>query len=296
MVDFLLSAADITSIGQQPEISEFSGVPNRGYNAVVFGRTFALALAAFLTFFLSSLATAQNTASGLASKMVQTYLQWGPKANSPGAILTLKEISSDGGKFGYRLFANGLPPSHMYTLVQWPVTSLNPVPSLQGVTFNPAGLALCAGQPGTCGDPAKPNDPIDLIVAATTGEPFRFAVLAQDDPKIHAFVKVVPLPNIARDKGCSLEATLLLQHAELIVVEGSNFPPEAALKMTSNSEGEIKTADKKSDAAGHSVFAIMPAKAGLKSGVIKIELSSASCSPGVSVAWSSMAGNSPPTN
>jgi hypothetical protein len=232
-----------------------------------------------------SVATIRQLAAG----MVKEYMAWGPNLNSPGIELNLKEVSREGGKFVYSLYAHGLPRDHTYTMVQWPVTQSHFSNALSGVTFDESGLAICQGKPGTCGEPAKPNDPIQLVVFPAKGEPFRFGIITTDDPKLRALVKVVPVPNVAEDKGCRLEAVLLMPHAELILLQATKFAPNARLTMTGDSEGEIHKSQPTSDARGEYTSALMPAKAELKSGTIKIRLEGPTCSPQVSVDWANLA-------
>src|SRR5437899_8639595 len=63
----------------------------------------------------------------LATGMVKAHRGWGPGLNAPGAALTLEETSHEGGVVVYTLYASGLPRDRIYTLIQWPVTSLKPV-------------------------------------------------------------------------------------------------------------------------------------------------------------------------
>ncbi len=131
----------------------------------------------------------------VAKQMLAAYRNWGPGLNTEGVTLTVTGAPRGGGALAYRLHADGLPRNHVYNLLQWPVTQLSLSVALPGVTFDESGLAICAGQPGTCGDPAKPNDPSDVVVLPAKGEPFRFGVVAEDDEKLRAFVKIVPVPN-----------------------------------------------------------------------------------------------------
>ena len=224
-----------------------------------------------------------------ASGIVKQYIVWGPKLNPPGVELTLKELSRERGKFVYNLYAHGLPRDHTYTIFQWPVTQLKPTAAVSGVTFDESGLAICQGKPGTCGDPASPNAHVNIMIFPAEGEPFRVSAIAKDDYKLQAFAKVVPRPNAAEDKGCRVEAVLLMPHAELILLQASNFPANTRLTMIADSEGEIQKTQPTTDAKGEYTYALMPAKAGLKSGSIKVRLEGPNCAPQVSVPWASAA-------
>lgn len=226
----------------------------------------------------------------LATAMVKAHNAWGVKLNSAGAVLTLAETVRDQGRISYRLYAKGLPLDHIYSLLQWPVTQKEPSVALTGVTFDKSGMAICAGKSGMCGDPAKPDDPIDLQTFPVKGEPLRFAIVAQDDPQLRALVKIVPVPNRGEDKGCQVEAVLLMPHAELIWLEAINFPPNTELALAQDSEGEIHESKAKADSTGLYEWAIMPAKAGLRRGTIKIRVQGPACGPSLSVPWG-IAGN-----
>jgi hypothetical protein len=260
-------------------------------NVIVYGAFAALAVAS-----AEGVATGQAAPDAgaiseaqvreLAAGMVKAHRGWGPGLNAPGAALTLEETSHEGGVVVYTLYASGLPRDRIYTLIQWPVTSLKPVVALSGVTFDRLGRAICAGKPDTCGDPAKPDDPIDLTSSPAKGEPFRFEVVAEDDETLRAFVKIVPLPIVAEDKGCRLEAVLLMPRAALVLLQATNFPPDVDIAMTSDSEGEVHKTRPRTDAKGAYVSAIMPAKAHLMNGTVKIHIKGPSCDPQISVPWS----------
>lgn len=226
-----------------------------------------------------------GNAQATAETMIRMHNGWGERMNSSGAVLKLLETGRANGRIVYRLHAEGLPVDHIYSLIQWPVTQRQPVVALQGVTIDNSGTAVCAGRQGTCGDAAKPDDPIDLQTAPVRGEPLRFALVAQDDPKLRAAIKVVPIPYSGADKGCRVDGVLLTPHGELLSIEGSGFPANTEVVLAQNSEGEVHQAPQKSDAAGKVVWALMPAKAGSKTGTVKIQVKAPGCRPEVSVPW-----------
>ena len=227
----------------------------------------------------------QQTPAQMAESMVKADRAWSEKLNTGGAILTLVETARTNGRISFRLHAEGLPAGHVYSLLQWPITQRQPVVALPGVTMNAAGIAVCAGKPGTCGDASKPDDPIDLQTAPAQGEPLRFALVAQDDPNLRAAVKLVPIPNSGADRGCRVEAVRLTPHAELISVEASGFPANTEVNIIQNSEGEQQDGRRKTDETGKIVWAVLPVKAGSQSGSITIQVKASGCSPQVSVAW-----------
>jgi len=224
-------------------------------------------------------------ATQLAAAMVKANDAWGEKLNSNGAVLTLQETARNGSGISYRLYGKGLPTDYVYTLLQWPVTQKEPTAVLKGVTFDKSGLAVCAGKSGTCGDPSKPDDPIDLRTSPVKGEPLRFAIVAQEDAQIRAALKTVPVPIVGKDNGCQLQAVLLTPHAELLWLEATKIPIHSELTITQDSEGEVLKRNAQADEAGRYAWAAMPAKAGLKTGTVKIRIQTPSCNPQVSVRW-----------
>jgi hypothetical protein len=182
------------------------------------------------------------------------------------------------------MYATGLPREGTYTLLTWPVTQRGPSELLRGITFDESDLAVCAGTPGTCGSPDRPNDPIDVVLKPVSGEPSRLALISADQ-SIKIFAKIVPIPLRGEDKGCTVEAVLLTPGAEIVFIEGTGFPPNSEVVMDSESEGERHGAKAKADANGRYVSAILPYKQGLVRGTAKVSLRSAACSPGLSFPW-----------
>ncbi|MDP8988800.1 MAG: hypothetical protein M3N41_01800 [Acidobacteriota bacterium] len=218
------------------------------------------------------------------NRLVKAHQAWGPAASTPHTSLLLKEASREGPVIRIRMYATGLPKEGTYTLITWPVTQRGPEESLRGVTFDESGLLVCAGTPGTCGSPDKPNDPIDLALRPVPGEPARFGLVSMDG-SIKVFAKIVPLPLKGEDKGCSVEAVLLTPGTELVLIEGTGFPPNSDIILGSESEGERHAGKAKTDADGRYVSGILPYKQGVAGGTTKVNLKSAVCSPSVSFPW-----------
>ena len=234
--------------------------------------------------------TAPMTAAdvrAMASALVEGHMGWGPELNSAGASLAVREASRDGGTVTFGLRQTGLPKDKVYVLYHWPVTQLKPVPALTGVTFDDNGVAICAGRPGTCGKADKPNDPVELTAVPAPGEPFRFAVAAVDDPAIKAYVKVVPVPVEAEDKGCRLRGVVLLPRGTLLAIEATGFPASSVIGFHTESEGEIHDTKPTTDAAGRYLSAVLPVKAGVERGTVKIRAVAGECKPEISFPWSS---------
>lgn len=220
-----------------------------------------------------------------AIQLFQMHDFWGPKASSPNLTLSLVEESQVGASFRYGLKATGVPAGAVFTLGAWPVTQKQPEDVLHGVTFNKDGVGICAGRPGTCGDPANPDDPIHIPFVAVPGEPIRVAIVSSDGA-LKAFAKVVPIPVQGEDRGCKVSATLLTPGAELLFLEGTGFAPNSEIVMASDSEGEKHDfKGKGADAQGRYTSAVLPYKTGLTHGTVNIVLKGSSCSPAVKVAW-----------
>ncbi|HEX5423993.1 MAG TPA: hypothetical protein VFW94_10615, partial [Candidatus Acidoferrales bacterium] len=148
-----------------------------------------------------------------ATRLANIQRDWGPKLNSPGVGISLKEMgrqkTDKGTAVRYRIFATGFPPDGTYSLNTLDL-NLNASTALEGITLDKSGLAICAGRPGTCSSGA-PDDPIDLEILAARGEPKRFGFVSQDGTT-KAFISVIPFPIVGTDHGCSAEAILLLAH------------------------------------------------------------------------------------
>lgn len=224
----------------------------------------------------------------LAQKLANVQRNWGgPSMNSPDANLVLKETGRrDAGSFmavSYRLVAKGLPAEKTYTLVTVSF-DLKTAPVMQGVTLDGAGMAICAGRDGTCGNSAKPNDPIDLVIPAAKGEPKRFG-LVSDDGESKAFAYAVPFPLRSENHGCSIESLLLLQNGEAVLLHGGGFPPGADVRYDTSSEGESHSANLRADESGNVWSVALPFVAGKSHGATKASFKSGSCNPSLTYQW-----------
>jgi hypothetical protein len=225
-----------------------------------------------------------------AQNLMKLHQVWGSRASTPNMSVAIKEASRSGDVLSLRLYADGLPKDKTYTIVQWPVTQARPSDLMSGVTFDSAGLAVCAGTPGTCVGNG-PNDPIDLLSRPVPGEPVRFAAIS-DDHKIKAFAKIVPVPIKGEDRGCTIEAVLLTPDASLLWIEATGFTPNGTLKINGNSEGEHHDGTVKADANGGYIFSVEPFKKGLNQGTIQLTLQESKCSPSIKVPWGHRGANS----
>ena len=252
-------------------------------------RKSALAFAlAFISFTPVSARRPQQDSSvdSTFAQLAEVQKNWGPKMNSEGASITLKEISrkrtADGTAVVYRLIGMGLPKDRIYSILT-PRLDLQYSPSTPGVMLDAKGQAICPGKPDTCTG-QKPNDPIDLLVLAARGEPKRFAV-ASEDNELHAFAYVVPFPIQGKDKGCTAEAVMLTANAEAMLIHGAGFPPGSEVKFLVVSEGEPHERTSKADGEGALYDVALPFVQGKTHGKARIMLQSSACNPSVTFDW-----------
>jgi hypothetical protein len=220
------------------------------------------------------------------SRMAKVQKNWGPKMNTSGVRITLKEVkrvmTPQGTSVYYHLLETGLDTGQVYTLFS-ATLQLSTVPALEGVTFSESGLGVCAGRDGTCsGD--KPNDPIDLVMFAAKGEPKRLAVVSANS-EYKAFTYVVPFPIVGEDRGCTVEVILLSAKAEAVLIHASGLTPTRDVHFTGVSEGEIQRNDSKADEEGNYYQAALPFVKGKSHGSAKATIQSSGCSPSVSFEW-----------
>lgn len=216
-------------------------------------------------------AGAQQSVSRLAS--IQT--NWGSKMNSPGASVTVKETSrkSTGRQtvVFYRILTSGMPKDKTYSLVTTPF-NLQSMVATNGVTLDDSGQAMTSGSP------------LDLGVVAAKGEPKRFS-LVSDDGQSKVFFYVTPFPVRGANRGCTVEETLLLQHAEAVLIQGSGFPPNSTIHVRASSEKELQESDLKADDSGDVSTVFLPFVKGKTDGTGTVTLSSQTCSPSLKYRW-----------
>jgi hypothetical protein len=90
----------------------------------------------------------------------------------------------------------------------------------------------------------------------------------------------------AEDAGCRLRGVVLMPHGLLIGVETSGFPADTAIDFHSDSAGEIHDSKPKTDANGRYITAVLPVKAGVATGNVKIRAAASACKPEISLPWS----------
>lgn len=218
-----------------------------------------------------AVARAQQSVSHLAN----IQMNWGLKMSSPGVSVVVKETArkSTGQQtvVFYRIFTSGMPKDKTYSLVTTPF-NLQSMVATNGVTLDDSGQAMTSGSP------------LDLGVVAAKGEPKRFS-LVSDDGQSKAFFYVTPFPVKGTDHGCTVEETLLLQHAEAVLIQGSGFPPSSTVHMKASSEKEVHEGDLKADALGNVSTVLLPFVKGKTDGRASVALSSLTCSPSLKYQW-----------
>ncbi len=210
---------------------------------------------------------------------------WNPKSNSPGASITVSEVErSQEHQIYYQLTASGFPSTLKYKIVTWPANRLTPQVGMAGVTLDAAGLAVCAGTPGTCKG-VGPNSPIHMQFTPVKSEPIRLSLVSDDEKHLQAFISLVPIPNRVTDKKCSLEEVMLAPNSSLVALQGSGYEPNSDLQFLSESEGEHHDGQLKADSDGNFYFALGTGVKGKEKGRTKVSVTSHGCSLSLTFPW-----------
>jgi hypothetical protein len=231
---------------------------------------------------------AQNDAEVQAQRLVQQLVSmhagWA-KVSTPGASVQIKEVLRQGAVREYHFFVSGLPDDALYTMVEWPVTAREPSTELEGISIGKDGIVMCAGRsPEQCGDPKKPDDPIEFILQPVRGEPFRFALISSDSQYKIAFI-IVPEPIQSEDKGCHIDVVRLLPKFETAYVSGSGFSPAADVHFDTRSYNEEHPLTATADSHGNLHFALMPFVAGHDHGTTTLKALEDTCGPELKFDW-----------
>lgn len=204
----------------------------------------------------------------------------------PGTSIEAKEVSRKGtvGKdlvVRYHLLVNGFPPSTLFRCLQWPANADKPSIVLEGITAGKDGLLMCAGRaPEQCGDPKKPDDPIEFTIMPLKGEPSRFAFIASNsEAKIGTVI--VPVPIEVKDNGCTLKAVRLTSKFELAFISGEGYQPKTDVHYKVTSEEMSNDFVIKSDEHGVIRTGVVPFHAKKDKGVARVKIVESKCSPEV---------------
>jgi hypothetical protein len=206
----------------------------------------------------------------------------------PGTSIEAKEVFRKG-KSGkdlvvqYHIFVKGIPPETLFQAIRWPVGADKPSSLIHGISVGKDGVLMCAGRTEEqCGDPKKPDDPIEFTFMSLKGEPNRLAFLSSD-VKIGAVI--VPDPVEASDKGCTLNAVRLTPKFELAFLSGSGYPADTDIHYRVVSTERTTDAVIRSDSKGVIRVSVVPFPGKKNKGTVTVKVTEAQCSPEVSYEW-----------
>ena len=204
----------------------------------------------------------------------------------PGMSIEAKEVSRKG-KSGkdlvvqYHIFVKGVPPDTLFQELNWPPTAEKPSLVLPGISVGKDGILMCAGRnPEQCGDPKKPDDPIEFIVLPLKGEPSRFAFVSSDI----RIGTVIVAPIEATDKACTISLVRLTKYFDLALMSGSGFPPNTDIHYSIFSETNRPFVIK-ADSNGKIRVGLVPSHEKKKHGTATVKINEAVCSPQASWEW-----------
>jgi hypothetical protein len=204
-----------------------------------------------------------------------------------GMSIQAKEVSRRGesGKdlvVQYHIFVTGVPAGTLFQSIDWAVNAEKPTSSLEGISVGKDGILMCAGRTEEqCGDPKKPDDPIEFTFMPLKGEPSRVAFIS---PNVKIGTVIVADPVEASDKGCSLTAKRMTRAFELAFLSGTGYPPNTDIHYRVSSE---MTTDSvvKSDSSGTIRVSVAPFAAKKKVGTARVKITEPNCAPEVVWNW-----------
>lgn len=205
----------------------------------------------------------------------------------PSTSIETKEVSRKG-KSGedlvvqYHIFVKGVPPNTLFKALTWPPNAEKPSVILDGISVGKDGVLMCAGRTSEqCGDPKKPDDPIEFTVLPMKGEPSRFALVSSD---IKIGTVIVADPIEAKDKACTLSLVRLTKAFDLAFMSGTGYSPNTDVHYTVSSEmtGNFVI---KADSKGTIRVALIPYPGKKKQGTARVKINEATCSPEASWEW-----------
>jgi hypothetical protein len=228
----------------------------------------------------------QQEAVNMALRLASIEARWGPEMSTPGMSISLVEAArtkaADGStQLTYHITGSGFAAGEMLTLIQWPLDSAaqhvmsglvldktgtavcgasstaTPAPSAPSLAGSAAAAAPAAPSAPACTKTMQPNQPVVIQATVAEGEPIRVALVG-DTEKNGAATTLVPFPIVKEDQGCRLQVILGVKDAAMVLVEGTGFPPNAALKVDSTTSGSTRTLHPKTTPDGRMVFAVLP--------------------------------------
>jgi hypothetical protein len=228
----------------------------------------------------------QQEAINAALRLAAVEARWGPEMSTPGMSISLVEAgktkAADGAtQLTYHITGAGFSAGERLTLIRWPLNE-SAAHVMSGLVLDASGTAVC-GAPSTaaaapsapgaaatppapsCTETMKPNQPVEIEAMVAQGEPIRVALVG-DTEKNGAAATAVPFPMENTDQGCRLQVILGVKDAAMVLVEGTGFPPNTALKVDSTTAGSTRTLHPKTNPDGRMVFAVLPEAKGQDAG------------------------------
>jgi hypothetical protein len=205
----------------------------------------------------------------------------------PSTSIEAKEVSREG-KSGndlvvkYHIFVKGAPLGTLFKCLNWPPNAEKPSVTLEGISIGKDGILMCAGRnPEQCGDPQKPDDPIEFTVLPMKGEPSRFAFVSSD---IRIGTVMVADPIEAKDKTCTISLVRLTRAFDLAFLSGAGYAPNTDVHYTVSSEMTSNFVVK-ADSNGTIRVGVIPYPGKKKQGTASVKISETTCSPEASWEW-----------
>jgi hypothetical protein len=251
---------------------------------------------AALSFFVGSASLAQNPTAPPNSGNLSAYVNHlmevhigVERAVPPGWAITVKPVEMQREANGtvssqVHIFVTGAPAGTVFEQQAIAVGQDTPKPEIGGITIGKDGILMCAGRtPYDCGDPKKPDDPLEFtMMESIKGESYRF-LFVSDAGTIGTVIVTNPIAN--KNNGCALSAIRLTPGFEIALLTAAGLPPDSDIHyiVTPGSDGEKSI---HTNALGVARFSILPfVKPGQKSGSVKIKINEKQCSPEVSYDW-----------
>ncbi len=220
--------------------------------------------------------------------LMDTHILGVEQLRPPGWTIQAKPLDAERGADDtliaqVHIYITGAPVGTIFELQTMPVGDDKATSTMQGISVGKDGILVCAGRlPTQCGDPQKPDDPIEFTSQTLKGEPTRY-LFVSDAGTIG--IVVVPYPVAYRDKGCTLSAVRLTPGFDLALITGTGLPPNTDIHYSAKSDrGNTHTI--RSNELGVVRFSLIPVmKPGQRSGGETIKIIENQCSPEVSYEW-----------
>ena len=182
----------------------------------------------------------------------------------------------------YHIFITGVPASTLFKHVDWAVNAERPTSRLEGISVGKGGILTCAGRTDEqCGDPKKPDDPIEFTFTPLKGEPTRVAFIS---PDVKIGTVIVADPVEISDRGCTLTAKRMNRAFTLAFLSGTGYAPNSDIHFKVFSE---TTTDfvVKSDSGGTIRASVVPFPGKKKEGTARVKIMEPNCAPEVAWNW-----------